>query len=272
MQDDQIREIVRDHYGQVARDDQSSACGTGCCTIPGRPELSKAIGYSDEEMASVPEGANLGLGCGNPSAIAALIPGEVVLDLGSGAGFDSFLASAKVGEAGRVIGVDMTADMVTRARGLARDRGVSNVEFRLGEIEYLPVPDNHVDAIMSNCVINLSPDKPAVFRDAYRVLKPGGRLAISDVVALQPLTAELKEQALALAGCVAGAAEVSEIEGMLRDAGFENVQVHVKQESRDFIKEWFPGSGAENYVASATIQARKPAGDCCEPGCCGNES
>jgi SAM-dependent methyltransferase len=225
------------------------------------------MGYTQEERESVPEGADLGLGCGNPQAIAALRTGETVLDLGSGAGFDCFLAAKRVGRTGRVIGVDMTPEMVTKARGNARAVGAANVEFRLGEIEHLPVSDATVDAILSNCVINLSPDKAAVFREAFRVLKAGGRLAISDVVALQPMPRELAESVEALTGCIAGSASVDELRALLVEAGFEAVQIQPRTESRAVIAQCMPG--AESYVVSATIEARKPgAASCCGPSCC----
>lgn len=262
---DEIRRQVREGYADIARN--GASCAPGCCG-PGA-DKSLALGYSEADLAAVPDGANMGLGCGNPQAIAALRGGESVLDLGSGGGFDCFLAARQVGPSGRVIGVDMTADMVSKARANAAKLDAKNVDFRLGEIEHLPVADAQVDVVMSNCVINLSPDKAAVFRDAFRVLKPGGRLAISDVVLLGDLPNAVASDAMALVGCVAGAASVATLETMLRDAGFERVSVRVQSESRDFIKDWLPGSGVENYVASATVEAVKPGGkSCCAPSCC----
>ncbi len=265
---DQVRAAVREQYGKVALKAVPESCcsGGGCCGP--NPNASLEIGYSAEELAQAPEGANLGLGCGNPQAIAALKPGETVLDLGAGAGFDAFLAARKVGSSGKVIGVDMTAEMIARARENARRSGAGNVEFRLGEIEHLPVADGTVDVILSNCVINLSPDKLSVFRDAFRVLKPGGRLAISDVVATAEMPASLASDA-ALTGCVSGAAQVEMLKQLLAEAGFEQVRIEVKEGSREFIRNWLPGSGAENYVASATIEAVKPGETACCGGSCG---
>jgi len=263
---DEVRGNVRTHYGKVAEGEAGTGCAPACCGSS--PERSEALGYSADELAAVPEGANLGLGCGNPQAIAGLREGETVLDLGSGGGIDCFLAARRVGPRGRVIGVDMTAEMVARARSHAGRVGAANVEFRLGEIEHLPVADGTVDAILSNCVINLSPDKAQVFREAFRVLKPGGRLAISDVVAIGELPEALRDQPDALAGCIAGAAGVTEIEAWLAGAGFAGVRVRVRPESRGFIREWLPGSGAEDCIASATIEATKPTADCCAPSCC----
>jgi arsenite methyltransferase len=264
---DQVRAAVREQYGSVARAESASGCAPSCCA-PGA-SASARLGYSDDDLASVPDGANMGLGCGNPQAIAALQPGETVVDLGSGGGFDCFLAAKQVGEKGRVIGVDMTPDMVSKARKNAETLGVSHVDFRLGEIEHLPVADASVDVIMSNCVINLSPDKAAVFRDAFRVLKPGGRIAVSDVVATGELPENLSNDVQALTGCVSGAVGIDVIQAHLREAGFVDVKVLVKPESRDFIKDWLPGSGVENFVASANIEAKKPdPSSCCGPSCC----
>jgi arsenite methyltransferase len=260
---DEIRQAVRSRYGEIAKQ-EAPGCGCStlpsCCdTSPGPIEkLSQAFGYTKEQIESAPQGANMGLGCGNPQAIAALKPGETVLDLGSGGGFDCFLAAESVGESGRVIGVDMTADMVSKARQNAEKRGVKNVEFRLGEIEHLPVADASVDVIISNCVINLSPEKMAVFREAWRVLKPGGRLAILDVVALQALPAEIKNDLSMISACVGGTEKIEDIQKALREAGFHDINIQPKDESRESIREWFPGRNLEDYVASATIEATKP--------------
>ena len=258
---DEVRTTVREHYASVARGAVTPACAPGCCA-PG------ALGYTTDQTADVPDGADMGLGCGNPTAIAALRAGETVLDLGAGGGFDCFIAARQVGPTGRVIGVDMTPDMVTRARANARKVNAANVEFRLGEIEHLPVADGSVDVILSNCVINLSPAKAAVFGEAFRVLKPNGRLAISDVVAIAPIPVELREQAAALAGCVAGAAPLEEVRALLAAAGFVDIVVAAHPRSAEIVGAWLPG--IENVVASATIEARKP-GDglpCCGEGCC----
>ncbi len=268
---EEARNIVRDHYGKVAEASEAAACAPGCCG--GQPASSEALGYSSEELAAVPEGANMGLGCGNPQAIAGLKLGETVLDLGSGGGFDAFLAARQVGANGTVIGVDMTPQMVTKARDNARKIGAKNVEFRLGEIERLPLADASVDVIISNCVINLSPSKPEVFREAFRVLRAGGRLAISDVVALAPIPEQLRTSAASLSGCIGGARLSSELEAMLTEAGFEDVRIAPKGESRSFIKDWMPGSGIENLIVSATIEAAKPtvSRSCCGPACCSPE-
>jgi len=282
-----VRSRVRERYAEIARGGGSccqskheSCCGAGTL---GNAAASAGLGYSDAEMAAVPEGSNLGLGCGNPQAIAALRPGETVLDLGSGGGFDCFLAARQVGDTGRVIGVDMTPEMLSKARANAAAAGYTNVEFRLGEIEHLPVADSSVDVVISNCVINLSPDKPQVYREIYRVLRPGGRIAVSDVVATKPLPARVRSSLDAHCGCVAGAALVSDLEQMLAGTGFADVSVRVKPESREFIKTWFPGSGVEEFVVSADIGACKgpaeraaPQAACCagtvrgrRTSCCG---
>src|SRR2546421_9536492 len=237
-----IREEVRRRYGATARGETSS-CGDGCCTSTSADTL----GYSAEESAMAPEAANLGLGCGNPLAIASLREGQVVLDLGSGAGFDCFFASRAVGSTVKVIGVDMTHDMLSKARENAQKNGFTNVEFRLGEIEALPVADNSVDVIISNCVINLSPEKQRVFNEAFRVLRPGGRLAIADMVATATLPDEIKADWTAYTGCMAGASQISELEQMLREAGFEKIKIAPKDESRSFIREWLPGKRIEDY-------------------------
>jgi arsenite methyltransferase len=216
------------------------------------------LGYSAEESAIAPEAADLGLGCGNPLAIASLQPGQTVLDLGSGAGFDCFLAARAVGPTGAVIGVDMTHEMLAKARENARKNGFSNVEFRFGEIEALPVANESVDVIISNCVINLSPEKARVFREAYRVLKSGGRLAVADIVATATLPDEIRGDWAAYTGCMAGASQISEVEEMLRQAGFEQIKIAPKDASRSFIHEWLPGKRVEDYLVSATIEAVKP--------------
>jgi len=262
LQQDQTRQQVRARYGEIARSaGRGCGCGPSCCGEPSTTGGTDALtlGYSPSDVQSAPEGAEMGLGCGNPTALAGIRPGETVLDLGSGGGFDCFLAAQRTGPTGRVIGVDMTPEMISKARANAARGGYSNVEFRLGEIENLPVADGTVDLILSNCVINLSPDKPRVFAEAFRVLKPGGRLAVSDIVALQPIPEELKADFAAYTGCVAGAATVQEVEAMLQRAGFVDVRVAVKENSRTFINEWLPGKRAGDYVASADITARKPS-------------
>jgi SAM-dependent methyltransferase len=260
---EKVRQAVRKRYGEIAK---AGTAGCGCapssCCAPGKnptPEdISLRLGYSSDDVSSVPEGDNMGLGCGNPQAIASLQPGETVLDLGSGGGFDCFLAARAVGETGHVIGVDMTAEMMSKARENAVKAGVGNVEFRLGEIENLPVADNSVDVIISNCVINLSPDKARVYKEAFRVLKMGGRLAISDIVATAPLPEEVKRDLALYAACVAGAAQIDELESMLKQAGFTSIRVTPKDESRELIREWAPGRSIENFVVSASVEAVKP--------------
>ena len=227
MEEEKAKKIVREGYAKVAQTECSCyATESSCCSGPSVAEdISRQIGYTDEDMQAVPEGANLGLGCGNPVALASLIEGETVVDLGSGPGFDSFLAARRVGQTGRVIGVDMTPEMLDKARENARKGGFENVEFRLGEIEHLPIADNSADAIISNCVINLVPDKKAVFADAFRILKPGGRLMVSDIVLLKELPRAVKESVAAYVGCVAGASIKADYIGAIEKAGFDPVEV-----------------------------------------------
>jgi arsenite methyltransferase len=273
---DEIRTDVRTHYSAIARGAQTGCCGGGSGG-------SEQLGYSAAEIEAAPEGANLGLGCGNPQAIASLKTGETVVDLGAGGGFDAFLAARAVGPTGKVIGVDMSADMVHLARTNAVKHGTTNVEFRLGEIEHPPVHDGVADVVISNCVINLSPDKPAVYREAFRMLRAGGRLAISDVVEIAPMPAELANDVAALCGCVSGAADVEQLQAMLTESGFTDVSIELDPRSREVIADWAPGRGFERYVASAKITATRPAtattgtapegakkaaGACCAPGCC----
>ncbi len=226
MEQEKIRKTVRERYAGIAAE-KGSCCDTGstCGAEGSAEEIGRRIGYSEQEMQSVPDGANLGLGCGNPTALASLKRGETVLDLGSGAGFDCFLASREVGPEGKVIGVDMTPEMVEKARGNARRGGYGNVEFRLGEIENLPVADGTVDAVISNCVINLSPEKRRVFDEAYRVLKPGGRMMISDLVLSKPLPESVKESVSAYVGCIAGAMPRDKYLETIAAAGFQDVRI-----------------------------------------------
>lgn len=282
-----IRTTVREKYGEMARA-ASSCCGpatSGCCAPAADPTtLAAAIGYNPSELAAIlPEGANLGLSCGNPGAIAALKPGEVVLDLGSGAGFDAFLCGPKVGATGRVIGVDMTPDMLAKARGnlagYTQRTGLSNIEFRMGEIEHLPVADESVDVVISNCVINLSPDKPQVWREIARVLKPGGRVAVSDMVLLKPLPDAVRLAIEAYVGCIAGASLVDEVKQMMHAAGLAKVRLTPKSEYVDTLTQGddplyrqmssaLPfGTTPGDYITSMDIAAGK-AGACCAPGCC----
>jgi arsenite methyltransferase len=264
MDQQAVKEMVRARYGGIAGAGADTACcgpATPSCgdPAPGDPAAkSRQMGYSEAELAAVPDGANLGLGCGNPQAIAALRPAEVVLDLGSGAGFDCFLAAEQVGPTGWVIGIDMTHEMLKKARENAIKIGATNVEFRLGELEHLPVADNTADVIISNCVINLVPDKAQVFREAFRALKPGGRIAISDVVNTTPLSAELASDSALLCGCIAGAAPIGRMSAWLSDAGFIDVKITPKPESRELIATWAPGRGIEDFVVSAIVEARKP--------------
>ncbi|MBK9140789.1 MAG: arsenite methyltransferase [Verrucomicrobia bacterium] len=273
-----VRATVREGYTRIATATSTGCCGPGgsCCgtALQAPDKLAPELGYTIWELEALPEGANLGLSCGNPTALAALQPGEVVLDLGSGAGFDFFIASRKVGPPGRVIGVDMTAEMLANARNniaTYRERtGLDNVEFRLGEIEHLPVADNSVDVVISNCVINLSPDKPQVWREIARVLKPGGRVAVADLALLRPLPAAIVQSVQALVGCIAGAVLVSETERMACEAGLVDIRLNSRPDYVDGMSDWQdplyreilahlpPGTKPSDFITSLEITAQKP--------------
>lgn len=264
LKNDQIRNEVRENYKKVALKvvTDNNCCTPSCCTPDDNQnisieDISKKMGYSIEELQSIPNGANMGLGCGNPQAIADLKAGETVLDLGSGGGFDCFLASPKVGDDGKVIGVDMTPEMVSKARNNVEKNSFNNVEFRLGEIENLPVADSSIDVIISNCVINLSPNKSRVFQEAYRVLKEGGRLAISDIVMTATLPEKLQSDIKLYSGCISGASTIENLTKMIEQAGFKNISITPKDDSKEFIKEWAPEYRIEEYIVSAIIQAIK---------------
>ncbi len=275
MKDDEIRKAVRERYAQKATGERSprsasitnirepqetastaSCCGpqettkaASCCATP-QQSVSKAVGYTDEQLGAIPNGADLGLGCGNPTALASLKEGEVVLDLGSGGGVDCFLAASKVGKNGRVIGVDMTPEMIERARENASKGNYGNVDFRLGEIEHLPVADNSVDVVISNCVINLSPAKAQVFKEAYRVLRPGGRVMVSDIVLLKELPDAIKSSVAAYTGCIAGASRKEDYLAIVASAGFQDVEV---------VSEVSLGTGElAGLAASVNVRAIKP--------------
>lgn len=272
---DEHRQSVRDAYARVATaENADSCCGpeASCCGVSDDESIntliSTRLGYSEAEMAKVPSGADMGLGCGNPQAIASLKPGEVVVDLGAGGGFDCFLSAHEVGESGHVIGIDMTPDMLSKARNNVEKGSFKNVEFRLGEIEHLPIADETADVIISNCVINLSPNKVQVFKDAFRVLKPGGRLAISDVVATVELPEEMRNDPALIAGCMGNASLIEDLEVMIQAAGFKHVAINPKDESKEFIRDWAPDHNVTDYVVSATIEAVKPGGE--PAGCCGS--
>jgi SAM-dependent methyltransferase len=273
---EQVREFVRERYGAIAEgaDESGGCCGgaaTAGCGCGGKDDRTygEKLGYTAEQLATAPTGADFGLGCGNPLAIASIQPGETVLDLGSGAGFDCFLAARQLAGTGLVIGVDMTAAMVAKARANARKGGNANpvqpgrtrVDFRLGEIEALPVADASVDLIISNCVINLSPEKRRVFREAFRVLKPGGRLAIADIVTTKRLPARLRAKLDAISACVAGATPIDELRAELRKAGFVRVEIAPRGNSRDYIRHWTDAAEAGEFVVSALINAYKPEGN-----------
>ncbi|QLD86352.1 arsenite methyltransferase [Natronomonas halophila] len=256
---------VRERYSRIAADADSSCCSSTDVCGETAADGATDRGYTEADLDTVAEGANLNLGCGNPTAIATLESGETVLDLGSGGGFDCFLAAQEVGESGRVIGVDMTAEMVAKARENVAKNDASNVEFRLGEIEHLPVADASVDVILSNCVINLSPDKPQVFREAHRVLRPGGRLAVSDVVRTADPPDDrfeaLRADPTSVSACIGGAATVSALEAMLTDAGFVDVSITPKTDDSEFIREWDDELDLSDYVTAARIEAEKPASE-----------
>jgi SAM-dependent methyltransferase len=292
MQQD-LREKVRVGYTAIAQQDTlkgNSGCCTGssCCTQNATQDvqaLATAIGYEADDLAALPEGANMGLSCGNPTALAGLLPGEVVVDLGSGGGFDAFIAGRKVGVAGQAIGVDMTPEMLSKARRNAmayRERsGLDNVEFRLGEIEHLPLPDSFADVVISNCVINLSPDKAQVWKEIARVLKPGGRVAVSDLALRQSLPQAIAEMVEALVGCIAGAVLVSETERMARDAGLDSIVLEEKPVYVDsmtsvndplyrrILDALRGGTKPSDYIVSLNVSARKTNNACSSPACRG---
>lgn len=259
MNKEELKSHVRTAYATIAKEEKScfSCSAGGCSGEMSAKDYGMSLGYSEKELEEGAIGADLGLGCGNPGAIAVLQLGEIVVDLGSGGGFDCFLAAKKVGETGRVIGIDMTQEMLELATKNAAKKGYKNVEFRLGEIEHLPVEDASVDVIISNCVVNLSTNKEAVFKEAARVLKTGGRLAISDIVTTSDLPEKIKNNVDLYTGCITGATKISTLEHMLRGAGFGEIRIEVKEASRSFISKWAPGSNAEDFIASAYIHAIK---------------
>jgi arsenite methyltransferase len=286
--DESVRQMVREGYAKIAQETSQGSCapGVSCCgSVPADADkLARELGYSVEELRALPGGANMGLSCGNPAALAALQPGEVVLDLGSGGGLDIFIAGRRVGATGRAIGVDMTADMLSKARksisSYREQTGLDNVEFRLGEIEHLPVADASVDVIISNCVINLSPNKAQVWREIARVLKPGGRVAVSDMALIKPLPPEVLKMAEALVGCVAGAALVSETGLMVKDAGLTDIVLKTKPGYveamtgfedplyRKMLEHLPAGTKPGDFITSLEVQARKANGECCGSECC----
>ena len=263
-----LKEIVQEKYGEAARRVGTGAglpadcCSkTSCCEGAASSACDPITSdlYDKAQKSGVPEKAILAsLGCGNPTALAELKPGETVLDLGSGGGIDVLLSAKRVGPNGKAYGLDMTDDMLALARENQRKAGIENIEFLKGEIENIPLPDNSIDVIISNCVINLVPDKAQVFREAFRVLKPGGRVSVSDVLNIAPLPDDLRADPALLCGCIAGAISAERTEALLREAGFVDVAIAVKPESRETVASWAPGRGIENCVASATIEARKP--------------
>ena len=278
-----VRQMVREGYGKIAKDTSAGCNGHGVSCCGSSPQdsdkLARELGYSVEELQALPDGSNMGLSCGNPAALATLKPGEIVLDLGSGGGFDVFIAGRKVGATGRAIGVDMTPDMLAKARrnvaGYRQQTGLDNVEFRLGEIEHLPVADASVDVIVSNCVINLSPEKSQVWREITRVLKPGGRVAVSDMALLKPLPDEILKMVEALVGCIAGASLVSETGRMAREAGLTDIVLKSKTGYveamtsfedplyQQIVTHLPAGTKPADYITSLEVQARKPDGNGC---------
>jgi ubiquinone/menaquinone biosynthesis C-methylase UbiE len=259
MNEQEIKKVVRENYGSIASSNQAIGCGCGCGCGPElasedsstQSDMSKLVGYSDADLEDIPEGANLGLGCGNPVALASLKEGDTFLDLGSGAGIDCFFAAKRVGKTGKVIGVDMTAEMIDKARENAKKGDFENVEFRLGEIEHLPVADNTVDVITSNCVINLSTDKKAVFKEAYRVLKPGGRLMISDIVLEKRLPEGMMRSVEAYVGCISGAMLKKEYLKIVKEAGFEKVEILKENSSPDL---WADNQTVKSMFESAGVK------------------
>ena len=269
---ERVRDAVRAGYGEIARNGRIRGAAS-CCGAGAAEQVARAVGYDEADLATLPEGANMGLSCGNPTAIAALRPGEVVLDLGSGGGFDVFIAGRKVGPAGHVIGVDMTADMLVKARrniaAYRQESGLDNVEFRLGEIEHLPVADASIDVVLSNCVLNLSPDKPQVWYEIARVLRPGGRVAVSDLALLQPLPDDILKMVEALVGCVAGAVPVEQTRRMADAAGLADIVLSPKADYLDVMADWqdplyraiaawLPaGAKASDFITKLDVSARK---------------
>ena len=260
---DEMKRVVRETYGQIAAEG-GDCCSSSCCydrdgdTETPSVKMSARLGYRDTDLASVPPGSNLGLGCGNPHGRADLQEGETVLDLGSGGGLDCFLAARRVGRGGHVIGVDMTPEMVSLARQNLNGSDADHIEFRLGEIEHLPVADACIDVVMSNCVINLSPDKAVVFAEAMRVLKPGGRLAISDVVATAPVPLSMRRDPRAVASCLGGAATVSDISDILYGIGFVDIRIDTHEHRDQTVEGWTTPRRLPDDIVSATIEARKP--------------
>lgn len=246
------KQAIRETYASIGCGESSSCCGDTPYPVSIR------LGYSREQLKDLPQGADLGLGCGNPVELASIRRGETVIDLGSGAGFDCFIAAREVGEEGKVIGVDMTPEMIEKARRNAERTGNGNVEFRLGEIENLPVEEASVDVVISNCVVNLSTDKQAVYNEVFRVLKPGGKLAIFDILAHKPLPKRMKQNEKLIAGCVGGAVTADELYPLIEKTGFANISIKPKTNSDEIISGWEPGGNVEDYIFSAYISALKP--------------